>query len=223
MATPQIFTNFRLSKRGKRYVDLAGGSEALLDKARKAFERGEYRWVAELVNHLVFADPTSEAARALQADALEQLGYQSESGPWRDFYLTGAQELRNPRAPSAKPRQGSAGQLRSLDGDGLLDALSVRLNGPAAGDKTLSFNLEFEDTGERFAVSLENAVLRHETTAEAADVVTTRPVLIDLLTGKAAIADFAGTSSLRGSGLDHMAQLLTLIDQFDFWFEIVTP
>ncbi len=75
---------------GKRYVDLAGGPEALLGKARSAFDAGDYRWVAEVVNHLVFADPSNTDARALQADALEQLGYQAESGPWRAFYLTGA-------------------------------------------------------------------------------------------------------------------------------------
>ena len=78
-----------------------GGADAALDKARGAFELGDYRWVAEVVNHVVFADPDNQAARELQADALEQLGYQSESGPWRNFYLTGAQELRARRPPAA--------------------------------------------------------------------------------------------------------------------------
>src|SRR6202012_5689523 len=126
---------------GKRYVEVAGGADALLEKARAAYERGEYRWVAELVNHLVFADPDNAQARALQADALEQMGYQAESGPWRAFYLTGAQELRNPRAKSETPRQGAAGQLRSLPADDLLESLSVRLNGQkggAAGDLALA-------------------------------------------------------------------------------------
>src|SRR5690606_38733938 len=77
---------------GRRYVELAGGPEALLRAARASFEAGEYRWVAQIVNHLVFADPSNQEARALQADALEQLGYQAESAAWRDFYLTAAQE-----------------------------------------------------------------------------------------------------------------------------------
>ena len=72
---------------------------------REAFAAGDYRWVAELVGHLVFADPANLEARALQADAFEQMGFQAESGPWRDFYLTGAQELRYPRPPSATPRR----------------------------------------------------------------------------------------------------------------------
>ena len=74
-----------------RYVEFMGGADAALEKAQAAFERGEYRWVAEVVNHLVFADPENKDARSLQANALEQLGYQSESGPWRNFYLTGSQ------------------------------------------------------------------------------------------------------------------------------------
>ena len=80
-------------------------SVALLAKARTAFEPGGYRWVAELVNHLVFADPINAEARALQADTPEQLGHQAESGPWRAVYLTGAMERRNPRPPAKQPRQ----------------------------------------------------------------------------------------------------------------------
>ena len=80
---------------GKLYVDLAGGADALLAKARRAYDEGNYRWVAQVVNHLVFADPDNQAARQLQAGALEQMGYQAESGPWRNFYLSGAKELRD--------------------------------------------------------------------------------------------------------------------------------
>ncbi len=79
---------------GQKYVEFMGGAENLLAKARESFARGEYRWVAQVVNHLVFADPDNKAARDLQADALEQLGYQTESGPWRNFYLSAVQELR---------------------------------------------------------------------------------------------------------------------------------
>ena len=77
------------SRRRRRYVAFMGGADAVLDRARASFAEGDYRWVVEVVNHVVFADPDNEAARLLQADALEQLGYQSESGPWRDFYLRG--------------------------------------------------------------------------------------------------------------------------------------
>jgi alkyl sulfatase BDS1-like metallo-beta-lactamase superfamily hydrolase len=90
---------------GRRYVEFMGGAGLLLAKAREAFAAGEYRWVAQVVNHLVFAEPDNTDARHLQADALEQLGYQAESGPWRNFYLTGAQELRHglPDLGQARP------------------------------------------------------------------------------------------------------------------------
>ena len=182
----------------RRYVEVAGGPEALLAKARDAYARGEYRWVAELVNHLVFADPANAEARALQADALEQMGYQAESGPWRAFYLTGAQELRNPRPKSETPRQGAAGQLRALPADALLESFAVRLNGLKAGAVgDLALTVAFSDSGESFAVSVENAVLHHRGgRGEAAAVSLTRPVLIALVIGettleKAAEADGA--------------------------------
>ena len=211
---------------GRRYVALAGGAQALLDQAREAFGAGDYRWVAELVNHLVFADPANAEARALQADALEQLGYQAESGPWRAFYLTGAMELRYPRPPAAQPRQGAAGQLRTLPADSLLDSLSVRLNGPKAGATALGLNLAFSDTGETFAVSVENAVLHHRAGA-AADAPTaslSRATLIDLVIGLTTLEAALAAGAVTGAqGAVALRTLLTLLDRFDFWFEIIAP
>ena len=208
----------------QRYVDLAGGPEALLAKGREAYERGEYRWVAELVNHLVFADPANAQARGLQADALEQMGYQAESGPWRAFYLTGAQELRNPRPASDQPRQGAAGQLRALPADALLDSFSVRLNGEKAGAVgDLALTLSFTDTGETFAVSVENAVLHHAPGALGPAVALTRPVLIALVIGETTLETALADGAVSGEGTAVLAELIPLLDRFDFWFEIVAP
>jgi alkyl sulfatase BDS1-like metallo-beta-lactamase superfamily hydrolase len=211
------------SEAGRRYVELAGGPQTLLDHARAAFERGEYRWVAEVVNHLVFADPTNAEARELQADALEQMGYQAESGPWRAFYLTGAQELRSPRPPSATPRQGAAGQLRALPAEALLDSLSVRLNGEKAADQRIGLTLVFEDTGESFNLDVENAVLRHRPGAGGAEARLTRNTLVDLVIGQAELETAAQEERVSGPGLGELARLLPLLDRFDFWFEIVLP
>ena len=209
---------------GQRYVELAGGPEALLAAGQKAYEAGDYRWTAELVNHLVFAQPDNEAARSLQAAALEQLGYQAESGPWRDFYLTGAQELRAPRPKSATPRQAAAGQLRALPGDKLLDSLSVRLNGEKAGNLTLALNLTFTDTDERFLVAVENAVLNHWSDRRdptGAEVRLSRATLIQLVLGETDTAKAEAEGQLEGGA--HLARLLSALDRFDFWFEIVSP
>jgi alkyl sulfatase BDS1-like metallo-beta-lactamase superfamily hydrolase len=212
---------------GKRYVEVAGGAEALLEKAKAAFERGEYRWVAELVNHLVFADPSNMDARGLAADALEQMGYQAESGPWRAFYLTGAMELRFPRPPSDTPRQGAGGQIRTLPPEQLLDSLSVRLNGEKAGAGALAVNLQFTDADESYLVTVENAVLHHfegRTDSAAATVSLTCGALAKLVLGEVRFADAmaSGDASVVGDA-GAFETLLGLLDRFDFWFEIIAP
>lgn len=204
---------------GRRYVDAMGGAERVLAEGRRAYDAGDYRWVAEIVGHLVFADAANAEARALQADALEQMGYQAESGPWRDFYLTGAQELRKPRPKSEAPRQASAGQLRTLPADNLLDALSVRLNGLAAGEQEIGFTVAFTDTGEQFAVRVENAVLHHHAGEAGPLVELSRGDLVDLATG----AKTLGDARLRGAGAGELGRLIALLDRFDLWFEISAP
>lgn len=213
---------------GKRYVEFMGGALALLRKAREAYDNGEYRWVAEVVNHLVFADPSNAEARNLQADALEQMGYQAESGPWRGFYLTAAMELRNPRPPSASPRAAAGSQWRALPVEQLLDSLSVRLNGPKAGAREIALNLHFTDTGEHYLLTVENAVLHHvrdKTAAHAdASIAITRLALVDLLVGEKTLQDLvaAKAAKVEGDG-GALTDLVALLDVFDFWFEIVMP
>jgi alkyl sulfatase BDS1-like metallo-beta-lactamase superfamily hydrolase len=213
---------------GRRYVDLAGGPDALIAKARAAFEAGDYRWVAEVVNHLVFADPANMSARELQADALEQLGYQAESGPWRAFYLTGAQELRNPMAASPTPRQAALAQLPRLPGGFLLDSLSVRLNGPKVGADEARFGVHFTDTGETFLVEVTNAVMRHYEDRAADDAAPTvhlaRPQLVQLVTGAASLEGALADGSVRIEGdPGPFARYLGWLDRFDFWFGLAAP
>ncbi|WP_419809418.1 alkyl/aryl-sulfatase [Sphingomonas sp.] len=200
---------------GRRYVEAIGGADALLTVARAAFDGGDYRWVAELVNHLVFADPTNAAARALQADALEQLGYQAESGPWRDFYLTGAKELRAPMPKSETPRQGSLGQLRALPADQLLEALAIRLDAAKADDAR--FVLGFTDTGEAFEVEVSNGVLHHRPAPDPT-VSLSRATLIALVGSGNGVDEV----SVEGDAAP-LTALLRALDRFDFWFPIVEP
>src|SRR6202000_2432182 len=91
---------------GKKYVEYMGGADAILARARKDFTNGEFRFVAQAVSHLVFAEPDNEAARAMLADTFEQLGYAAESSTWRNAYLFGAQELRQgmPKPPPRPPQ-----------------------------------------------------------------------------------------------------------------------
>lgn len=213
---------------GKRYVELAGGPDKLLAKVREAYDAGDYRWAAEIGNHLVFADPANADARYIQADALEQMGYQAESGPWRGFYLTAAMELRNPRAPTSGPGIGGAGQIRELPVEQLLDSLSVRLNGPKAGARSISLNLDFTDTKQSYVLWLENAVLHHlegrrDKQADAS-IAITKKAFVQLVLGEAKldalVAD--GKAKVEGNG-GALTELVSMFDYFNFWFEIVMP
>jgi alkyl sulfatase BDS1-like metallo-beta-lactamase superfamily hydrolase len=214
---------------GRRYVDLAGGAEALLGKAREAYASGDYRWTAEVVSHLVFADPANEAARNLEADALEQMGYQAESGPWRDFYLTGAQELRNPISPSDTPRQGSPSQYFSLPAEQLLQALSVRLNGERAAGVDLAFHIGFNDgDGDSFEISVGNAVMHvrrnRRIDPAKAYVSCRRSDLVSLVFGMETLEARLANETVKIERDDgSFATFLGLLDRFDLWFPIVTP
>src|ERR1700754_814322 len=154
---------------GKKYVEYMGGADALLERARKDFEKGEFRFVAQAGGHLVFADPDNQAARALLADTFEQLGYAAESAPWRNAYLFGAQELRQgmPKAPPRAPMPRET--LAALRTEQLWDVLGVRLNGAKAEGKRIVLNWTFTDTGETFILNLENCALTYVTGAQAAE------------------------------------------------------
>ncbi len=148
---------------GRRYVELAGGADALLAHARSAFEEGDYRWVAEVVKHLVFAEPRNRAARWLEADALEQLGYQAESGPWRNFYLTGARELRESDSKGSPGAVATASPdiLAGMSSDMFFDYLAIGLDGEEAGDVNMTIEIEFLDRKEQWLLEISRGVLRY--------------------------------------------------------------
>jgi alkyl sulfatase BDS1-like metallo-beta-lactamase superfamily hydrolase len=211
-----------------RYVEFMGGAAALLEKARASYERGEYRWVAQVVNHLVFAEPGNAEAKALLADAYDQLGYQAESGPWRDFYLTGARELREGMLPLPFEATGSSDIVGAMPTDLFFDALAVRLNGPDAEGEAVTLNFVFTDIGETHVVWLENAVLHHrqgEEDPEAdATLRLTREVWNRIITRETTLRRelLGGAIDVDGSRLA-LIGFFSLLDQFDPEFPIVTP
>ncbi|HEY6732115.1 MAG TPA: alkyl sulfatase dimerization domain-containing protein [Solirubrobacterales bacterium] len=211
----------------KRYVEFMGGAERVLDLARSSYEAGDYRWVAEVVNHVVFAEPENEAARELQADALEQLGYGAENATWRNFYLAGAGELRDgvqgtptgTRAPDI---------LARLSIEQILDGMKVRLDGPAAWGKRMAIAWQVTDPDERHLLTLENGVLHHRPDANGAEadatLVIERAALNEMLGGDADLAELATSGRLRveGDGVK-LGELLGLLEEPDPNFAIVTP
>jgi alkyl sulfatase BDS1-like metallo-beta-lactamase superfamily hydrolase len=211
----------------ERYVALAGGADALLGHAREAFERGDYRWVAEVVNHLVFADPGNADAKELQARALEQLGYGAECGTWRNFFLMGARELREGvggTAASAAPID----VIANLTDAQLFDLLAIQLDGPRAGERRIALRWRFTDTGTEYELTLQNAVLTHRPAAgngrADAGVSIDHAALLELVGGAATIEALIASGRLAIDGdQSKLGELLGLLDPPDPAFAIVTP
>jgi alkyl sulfatase BDS1-like metallo-beta-lactamase superfamily hydrolase len=211
-----------------RYLEFMGGADAVLEKARAAYDRGEYRWVAEVVNHVVFADPKNAEARALQADALEQLGYQSEAGTWRNLYLTGAQELRHGTLDLPLPSSASPDAIKAMNLDLFFNYLGVQLNGAKAGATRIALNWVFTDTDEQVALLLSNGALSHVLgrVHESADatVTLTRAALDRFILGEATLAAQARSGDITVEpDLAPLDQLLGLLDEFSLWFNIIEP
>lgn len=213
---------------GKRYVEFMGGANAVLAKAKQAYARGEYRWVAQVVNHLVFADPSNQAAKALQADALEQLGYQAESGPWRNFYLTGAKELREGVKKLPTPNTASADTVRAMTPEMFFDYLSVRVNRAKAANAHIALNVDLGKPDGTYLLELENGVLNHTAGVQAqradANVTMSRDTLNGIILGQTKMADAISNGSAKVSGNQaKLDELVSYLDTFEFWFNIVTP
>ena len=212
----------------KKYVEFMGGPAAVIARARESFDKGEYRWVAQVMNHVVFADPENRQARELQAAALEQLGYQTENPTWRNEYLIGAHELRYGVPRAIAMRVDSRDTLRAMTVELLLDYLGIRLNGPRAEGKTITMNWSFTDTGETYAVTLENAALTYTAGMQlpAADATITfrRATLDRVLVNETTLDKEIEAGSIRIQGdRRKLAELLSLLDSFESMFNIVTP
>ncbi|MFG2908551.1 alkyl/aryl-sulfatase [Kitasatospora sp. NPDC048286] len=227
---------------GPRYVDAMGGAAKVVDLARQTYENAkgaeDYRWAAELLSHAVFADPTDTDARELEADVLEQLGYQAESGPWRNFYLAAAFELRNRPADGAppglpNPQLITPPVLAAMSLEMLFDYVGIRLDGPEAADSPLAIG--FTVTGglagdpDQCTVRLRNGVLVY-TPAPADDgtdatYTVTRDGLNRLAVGDATPAQLLADGDLTvvSGTIDTLDTLNGLLETFEYWFGLTTP
>lgn len=211
---------------GRRYVELAGGSDALLAAARSAFDAGDYRWVAELLNHLVFADPTNVDARELQADTFEQLGYQAQSATFRNAFLMGAQELRN-GTPDPKPATRNS-YLDAMTIEQIVDSLAVKVKSEEVGGLAVSVNLSFTDLGEDWVLRLSNRTLhgvrgRHDADAAVTFTLTKR-VFQHVIEGGTTFAGAVAAGDATAVG--DVAAAGTIFDHLDVFmnfFKLVEP
>jgi len=209
-------------------VAYMGGAAKVLDLAREDFARGEFRWVAQVVNQVIFAEPENIAARALAADAMEQLGYQAESATWRNAYLYAAQELRHGLAKLPQRALLSPDLISGLSTDVFFDFIAMRLIPEKAAGRIWRFNWHFTDTDEKIAQNLENSTLTHvlgkEFDQPDVSVTTTRAIFDAVAMKQVTFAEtvMSGQSKLAGDVLKLKA-LFDMLDNFELMFEVVTP
>ncbi len=208
-----------------RFVRAMGGAERVLAEGQRAFDEGDYRWAARVLNRLVFAAPDNMDARTLLARTHRQMAYQAESAIWRNMYLVAARELEE-GPPRRVSQVQSADLVAATPTSYILDLLAVRLNPEALGERRFAFNLVFPERNERFAVSIGNGVLVHEagvTLDDAPTITAPRAAFLQAMaTGTMARAVLSGAVRISGDRRA-LAGLGEVFDTPDPNFAIVTP
>ncbi len=210
------------TEQAKRYVNAIGGLDRVVELAQTAYDEGDFRWAATLLDHAVFVDPDSAAAKSLYADTLEQLGYGIENGTWRNFFLAGATELRE--GNFGTPTETNApGVLARLSPEQIFDAVAITVNGPEAWDLDLAFDVTLTDLGRSFQLTLHNGVLSYIEREPGADTP------LKLTTTKLRMLQALSTGDLTSDGLgaegdlSQLQQLFGVLDPGDKSFNIVLP
>ena len=211
----------------ERYVEAMGGAASVLELGQNAFATGDYRWAAEVFNHLVFAEPDNQEARDWLSATYEQLGFQAESGAWRSYYLTGAAELRRGLPNIGNPQLGNADFLKAVPSIDLFDALAARYNPTKLERDPYAIVFEFPDTGETISLLVEKAVLvpREGTTEAPAATVTIDRIDFDrLILREASPLGLVTSGKMKiGGKRGAVSAMFDALDQPPFWFNTVTP
>ncbi len=210
-----------------KYVEYMGGASKIVALAKKDYKKGEYRWVAEVLSHVVFADPENTEAKMLLADTLEQLGYAAESGPWRNFYLSGARELRTGVQVVPTPNTASPDIIQNMPIEMMLDYLAVRLNPEKAKGKSMKIGFNFTDINELYTLFLEHSTLNNRKGLDddvQSTIITTRETLNDIMLKRISVEEALKQKRITVKGeKGHFKALQEMLDNFEFWFNIVTP
>ena len=209
-----------------KFVEYMGGSENILEKASKDFAAGNYRFVATAMNKVVQVEPDNLEARALLADAYEQMGYQAESAGWRNTYLTGAQELRNGQLSPGAPKTASADVISEMDVPMLLDYIAVQVDSIKAQHTPFTMNIVMKDTKEIYFVEMSNGNLNNikvdKQRKADATITLDEDGFNKILLGKAKLVDLIESGQATSVGDDQaLAKLRSSLVQFDPGFEIV--
>ena len=227
-ANPANLDPYPPQEAGQRYVEALGGADKAVAIAQAAYDKGDYRWAAELLNHVVFGAPSNKPARELLAQTYDQLGYASEAAPWRNFYLTGALELRTGPPEKGITPANLLDMMARTPMDRFLESMAANLDGAKAEDSKLKVNLVLSDLKESYVLSIENAVLHHHKAPPDpnanATLTLTKPIFLKMVTGTAGIQDTLLSDDLHmdGSKID-LVRFFSLFSKAKGTFAIVTP
>ncbi|PEL10462.1 alkyl/aryl-sulfatase [Bacillus sp. AFS017336] len=216
---------------GNKYVQYMGGEKKILKLAKTDFKKGEYRWVAQVLKNVIMSNPNNKEAKELLAKSYEQLGYQAESASWRNFYLTGAQELRKGVEKKAVTQTINSVDQQTLLNMGVndfLDYISVTLNGPKAENKSYTFNINFTDLKKNYSIDIRNSVFYYDQDAQVphpdATLIVDKVTFYLIMTGKLNLDQAIANNKLMMTG-DKLKfnEMLAFLDHFNVWVNIVTP
>jgi alkyl sulfatase BDS1-like metallo-beta-lactamase superfamily hydrolase len=206
-----------------RYVEAMGGSDRVVELAKKAFDEGDFRWAATLLDHAIFADEDHVNARTLYADTLEQLAYGAENATWRNFFLSGATELRDGNFGVATSTT-SPSMISQLTPEQMFDSFAISVNGPKAWDLDLTIDVTFADVASNYRLALRNGVLVYRKVAADAGSASATVTLANKLR---LLMFAAGDTTSPGLGVtgdaDALTSLLGVLDKPNPAFNIVTP
>ena len=206
-----------------RYVEALGGIDRVVELARAAFDSGDFRWAATLLDHAIFTDSEHAGARELYADTLEQMGYGAENATWRNFFVSGATELRDGNFGTAASAT-SPTLLSQLTPEQIFDSLAIRVNGPRSWNLDLAFDITFTDVYANYRVTLRNGVLVYRKIApEPASATLTVRLASKMRLLSAAFGDFTSPGLELSGDETALQSLLGVLDAPDPSFNIITP
>ena len=223
-ANPVNLDELTPTEYAQNLVRYLGDPDKVLELAREDYEKGEYQWVAQITNALVYADPENTQARYLCADALEQLGYQAESGAWRNAYLVGAFELRN-GTDLYPPTEivGAGTTAQSMSAQNTLDYMGIMMDTEKLADESFLVNLVLTDD-QNYLLKIHHGVLLYypgQQSDEAAFTITTRRAGVLAIAAKntdliAKLVTVEGDEALYRKLCDSMVKL-------SLYFNIIEP
>lgn len=212
------------TEQGKKYVQAMGGEDKVIDIAKQAVAKGEYRWAVTLLNNITFSNPKNMKARYLEADAMEQLAYQSESGPWRNYYLGGAKELRDGVKVIVRTDPGSL--AASTPFSEFMQRLSIAVIPEKAKNMKMKINIQIKGD-KTYAALLSHSVLKpysdYQFDKADLNITFTKDAFARMLMKKTTLPELMKTGEFKVSDMGKFKQFISIFDKFDFWFGVVTP